>query len=316
MKSNLLPAAVVLLSLIHGVPAAMGQSEQPEVSARIDLIAWGESISGLTLKSPTTGTPTTALAFQYSKPISYSGPQLVEIHQAIGSAAAAPAPAAAPENPTAESPEQNAKPETSAKQGVNLAKVLAERRLKQPTLVALAMLPASSRHATILLAPAAGGTYQSYVIDDDPSRLPEGKLRIHNLSPFLIAMRCHESKTSELKTKQSVIVEPRNREVVYELAYQKEGEWVVQENNIATVRENEQAQLVVLKSDAEFFASADGSRSGFLQTVVLRRFRNDTDLTPEMSDAEKAALLERVKREEAEGPNDDAAVNGRRNETP
>jgi hypothetical protein len=311
MKSDLLSATVVFLAFMTGAPAAMGQAQQPEVSMRIDLIAWGESIPGLTLKSPTTGQPTTALAFRYSKPISYSGPQLLEIHQALGSAAGA-----APAEPAAVSPEQDAKPKTTAAQGVNLAKVLAERRLKQPTLVALAMLPASTRHATILLAPAAGGTFQSYVIDDDPSRLPEGKLRIHNLSPFLIAMRCHESKTSELKTKQSVIVEPRNREVVYELAYQQDGKWVVQENNIATVRENEQAQLVVLKSDAEFFSSADGSRSGFLQTVVLRRFGRDAESTPEMSDAEKAALLERVKREEAEGPKDDPPATGRRNEAP
>ena len=296
MKSNRFPAAVVaLLAFVNAAPAARGQSQQPEVSMRIDLIAWGESISGLTLKTPNAGQPSTALAFRYSKPISYSGPRLMEIHKASGRAVAG-----APVEPAAGTQEQTPEPQATGEKGLNLAKVLAERRLKQPTLVALAMLPASTRHATVLLAPAADGTFQSYVIDDDPSKLPEGKLRIHNLSPFTVAMRCHESKTFELKTKQSAIVEPKNREVVYELAYQLDGNWVVQENNIATVRENEQAQFIVLKSDAEFFASADGSRSGFLQTVVLRRFGQGAELTAELTDAEKAALEERVRREEAE----------------
>ena len=268
---------------------------------RIDLVSWGETIPGLTLKSESGREPVSALAFRYSTPLSYTGPAIMEIYQksAGGSAAAASPPAAeAPGDPS----DANAAPAKAA----GLAAMLAERRIKNPSLVALAALPRSSRRATVLLAPAASGTYQTYVIDDDPSRLPEGKLRIHNLSPFLIAMRCNERTASELKTKQSIIVEPRNREVIYELAYQHEGQWVMQENNITTVRDNEQAQLVVLKSEADFFASRDGSRSGFLQTVVLRRTKDEAGTLPEFSAAETAALLERVKREEEAGEEDPA----------
>ena len=254
---------------------------------KIDLVSWGEPISGLTLKSAKGKDPATALPFRYSKPVSYSGPVLLEIHQGNAPAATAEAPPAAA-TPAGVTPN-------------NIAAVLAERRKKEPTLVSLALLPPASKHATVLLAPATAGTFQAYVIDDDPSKLPFGQLRIHNLSPMKIAMRCQNKAAKELKPKESFVVVPQNKEVVYELAYQNEGEWTTQENNIASVAETEQAQLVILKSDASFFTSQDGSRAGFLQSVILRRDPKSLGGgTPEISEAEKAALRERVKSEEKE----------------
>lgn len=284
MKFNTLVAALSgALALIS--PLVSSAQGEPQVSMKIDLVAWGDSIPGLTLKSAKGKDPVTALPFRYSKPVKYSGPAVVEIFQGTASPAAAEAaPAAAA--PAAVTPN-------------NIATELAERRKKDPSLVSLAILPASSSHVTILLAPAAGGTFQAYVIDDDPSKLPYGQMRVHNLSPFPIAMRCNNKAANVLKTKQSFVVTPQNHEVIYELAYQNEGEWTTQENNITAVRETEQAQLVVLKSDSSFFASADGSRAGFLQTVVLRRDRNQAEMT-ELSAAENAALLERIKEQEKE----------------
>lgn len=285
MKSKTLLAVLSGALALVSPLSSLAQGEA-QVSMKIDLVAWGESIPGLTLKSAKGRDPVTALAFRYSKPVSYSGPAVLEIHQ--GTAPAAPAEA----SPAAAAP--------AAATANNLAAVLAERRKKNPTLVSLALLPAASGHATVLLAPAAGGTFQAYVIDDDPSKLPYGRLRIHNLSPLTIAMRCNNQVVKELKTKENFVVSPRNNEVIYELAYQSEGEWTTQENNIASVRETEQAQLVVLKSDASFFTSQDGSRSGFLQTVTLRRSRNSAGNLPELSEAEKTALSERAKAEERE----------------
>jgi hypothetical protein len=288
MKSSLFLAAVSIAATLAAGSTARAQSDTG-VSMKIDLVAWGESIDGLTLKSAKGKDPVTALAFRYSKPVSYSGPAVLEIYKGTGAAAGpaaegTPAPAAAP-SPAAIK---------------DIAAELAARRKKEPNLVSLAVLPPASKHVTVLLAPAAAGTYQAYVIDDDPSKLPYGRMRIHNLSPLPIAMRCNNKAANILKTKGSVVVSPANKEVIYELAYQKDGEWVTQENNIASVGESEQAQLVVLKSDADFFTSQDGSRSGFLQTVILRRDRSDAAALPEMTASEKAALLERLKREEEE----------------
>ncbi|MCH1922483.1 hypothetical protein L9G15_24040, partial [Shewanella sp. A3A] len=77
---------------------------------------------------------------------------------------------------------------------------LKARREKEPTLVALAKLPAGSRRATVLIAPASEGTYQTFVIDDDPTKLPLGQLRILNYSPVKIAMRCNGKASKEMKT--------------------------------------------------------------------------------------------------------------------
>ena len=175
---------------------------------------------------------------------------------------------------------------------------LAERRKKEPDVVALAILPPASRHVTVLLAPADVGTYQAYVIDDDPSKPPHAQMRVHNLSPLTIAIRCNSTPAKILETKGTVVVIPDNKEIIYELAYQQEGEWEIQENNITVVREDEQAQLVVLKSDNEFFTSKDGSRSGFLQTVVLRRDHRGGGDVIEPTASEKAELLKQLMQEE------------------
>ena len=285
MKSRLLLTTVsIAVSFMAGLPAR-AQSDDA-VSMKIDLVAWGESIPGLTLKSPKGKEPLTALAFRYSKAVNYSGPVLLEIFQGTAGTVA----------PADDTPPAAADP-ASIK---DIAAELALRRKKEPSLVSLAILPAASKHVTVLLAPAAAGTFQAYVIDDDPSKLPFGRMRIHNLSPHPIAMRCNNKAASILKTKGSVVVSPQNKEIIYELAYQIDGEWVTQENNLATVKDSEQAQLVVLKSDADFFTSQDGSRSGFLQTVILRRQRDGAGELPELAESEKTAILERAKQEEEE----------------
>lgn len=287
MKSRFFPAVALFVATLRFTIPAGAQSDA-QVSMKVDLVAWGETIEGLTLKSAKGKDPVNALAFTYSKPVSYSGPVVLEIFKGTGGT---PAPA----------PQGEASPAAASPSAIkDIAAELALRRKKEPNLVSLAILPPASKHVTVLLAPAAGGTYQAYVIDDDPSKLPYGRMRIHNLSPLPVAMRCNNKEANILKTKGSVVVTPQNNEVIYELAYQKDGEWVTQENNIASVRENEQAQLVVLKSDADFFTSQDGSRAGYLQTVVLRRSTADVGALPELTAAQKAALLERLKREAEE----------------
>ncbi|HEY1120838.1 MAG TPA: hypothetical protein VGE67_04525 [Haloferula sp.] len=241
MKSKLLTLAFV----------AIASAASAQVSLKADLVAWGADIPGLSLKSAGKGEPVTALAFRYSKPIRYSGPEVMEIHQDAASAAKA---TEGSQNTAAIPPE------------------LLERRKKEPTLVALAKIPAGSSRVTVLIAPASAGTYQTYVIDDDPTKLPAGKLRILNYSPVKIAMRCNGKEAKEMATKDAFVVSPQeDGQVVYELAYDNQGKWKMQENNLLAVNPKEQVQLIVLKSDADFFTNSDGGRSGFLQKVVLRR---------------------------------------------
>jgi len=327
MKSNTFLALLPIAACLWSALPASAQKATQEVSMKIDVVAWGETITGLTIKSNKAGTPVTALAFRYSKPVTYSGPNILEISQTPEGAALPGAPAAAhgtaprtaaphatapttdaatatptatppADPPTDAAPADAPADATPADAAAQIPAALLARRKDNPNLVALALLPPDSKHVTVLLAPAAAGTFLAYVLDDDPSKLPFGRMRIHNLSPHFIAMRCNNATVSKLHTKDTVVVAPKNREVIYELAYQKDGEWVEQENNLATVKDDEQVQLVVLQSNATFFASTDGSRAGFLQTVVLRRNKNDLGVLTELDAATKAAIVARNLAEE------------------
>ena len=274
MKSNTIPHIHALVAALFTLSqSAFPQSKDdnsPRVALKIDVVSWGEDIPGLTIKSSGKSTEVKALAFRYSKAVAYSGSNILEISQTPGATNPEPILSDADKEMLKNRP----KPAAPAPVVINPADVpkeIQQRRKDNPTLVALALIPVDCRRATILLAPGKAGTFQAYVIDDDPSKLPPGKLRIHNYSALPIAMRCNGKEARELNTKDSMIVPPEGDQVIYELAYKKEDAWKIQENNVIPVAATDQAQLIVLQSDASFFASSDGSRSGFLQCVVLRR---------------------------------------------
>jgi len=252
------------------------RAQEPGVAMKIDLVAWGDNITGLSLKPGQSKGGITALAFRYSKPLDYSGPAIMEIYKS-GGEESTPTEAPSAEDLAHEAKplvadDSNSDPGNEAKPKQGLALELTKRREKQPTLVALASLPASgSRRATILLAPADEGTFIAYVIDDDPAKLPPGKLRIHNISPFEISVRCNGSLTKELKLRESFMAPAQNQQLIYEIAYKNGNEWKVQENNIIPVREAEQTQMIILQSNNQYFASSGGGNGGFLQIITLRR---------------------------------------------
>ena len=270
-RFNLFRVFLVLLPLLTPVKA-----QEPTVSMKIDLVAWGDTISGLSLKSGGKQAEISALSFSYSAPVSYSGPVILEIRKSGSSGRSSDV------EISDEDKQHEMKPLTAAdaqtdknspakpKQGIALE--LENRRNKDPSIVALAALPGSDcRQVTVLLAPADEGTFTTYVIDDDPSKLPMGQLRVHNLSPFPIAMRCNGKQGAELKTRETLLVSAKNEQLIYEVAYKLGDKWKIQENNIIPLRPTEQVQMMVLKSDNLFFQSTDGSSGGFLQIVTLRR---------------------------------------------
>ena len=250
-----------------GRPAVCAQSgTSPQTRAKINLVAWGEDITGLRLGKDSK--EVTALAFRYGSTVRYSGPRLLEISRADH-----PDPPPAPrqdEGHGENSPKVRDKEMDAPVRGKVPAPIL-KRREKNPELVALAALPEGSRYVTILLAPGPGGTFTSYVIDDDPRQFPPGRLRVHNFSKQLIAMSCNKSKPRTVKPGGSFTLAPKKETVLYQLAYQQGGKWKMYERNILSVPPGEQVQFFILQSEASFFVSGQGSRTGFLQTVDLRR---------------------------------------------
>ena len=84
MKSSffLTGIAAAVISLVH----CPGASAQDQVSMKVDLVGWGPTIEGLSLKTGGKGEPVTALSFTYAKPVAYSGAALMTFHQAPGAA--------------------------------------------------------------------------------------------------------------------------------------------------------------------------------------------------------------------------------------
>lgn len=238
---------------------------------KLDVVAWGDAIGGLSFETPKADGKITARAFSYSEPVDYRGPRLLEIHQSGSSEVPLPELPGTPDDERHRSiPLPHPEPKV-VEDDSPISGELARRREEEPSLVALATLPANSRRATVLLAPAAQGTYRAYVIDDDPTKLPVGGLRVHNLSHNRILMRFSGEPERELKPGDTLQLKPPADHTAYRLAYWQEDDWVVQENNIIPVPEAGQTQFIVLRSDNRFFLSADGARGGFLQSVTLTR---------------------------------------------
>ena len=239
----------------------------------IDVVAWGDDIGGLSFKSgEKKGGDIIARAFRYSEPIRYNGPRVLEIHKS-GDGGLAPPPRMSEEDKEHELIPLPAV-EIEKAGGATALPVperLAQLRKENPTLVSLVRLPPTARRVTILLAPAAEGTFYGYVIEDDPAKLPLGKLRVHNLSPHTIAMQFGNGKQKEMASRETMLVDAPEGYAVYKLAYKEGEEWKIQESNILPVPQDEQSQLIVLRSKNQFFLSSDGTPGGFLQLVNLRR---------------------------------------------
>ncbi len=84
-------------------------------------------------------------------------------------------------------------------------------------------------------------------------------------------MKFNGGKQKIMKPREAALANAPGGQIIYQLAYEKEKEWIIQENNILPVMPNEQTQLVVLKSKNQFFQSSDGASGGYLQMVTLTR---------------------------------------------
>ena len=267
MKSD---ALILSIGLFFLSLTANAQGQAKAVNMKIDVVAWGHDIRGLSLgKPPTGGDLIHAQAFRYGKPVDYQGLPLLAIYQG-SSPQEEVAEISAEEEKLLARPLIPMETEASATDGA-IPKQLAERRKLEPDLVALIPLPANSRRITLLLAPGPRGTFQGHVIDDDPTRLPVGKLRVHNLSPNEIALQFGRQKETHLKPRDAFFVDTNGKFAAYRLAYRLEDKWKMQESNVLPLRPNEQCQMIVLRSNNPFFLSSDGGRSGYMQMVILRR---------------------------------------------
>ena len=110
-----------------------------------------------------------------------------------------------------------------------------------------------------------------------------------------LAIRIGGKDNHQIPLHGSCTVAPVNQEIVYELAYQQDEERKMLENNLIAVADDEQTQMVVVKSDSEYFVSSNGSRTGYLQIVLLRRMPRESEVM-EISKADRDAAAREAKR--------------------
>ncbi|MDG0994415.1 MAG: hypothetical protein P8O22_06755 [Akkermansiaceae bacterium] len=270
MKFNQLTIYALICLIYAAVTAAAQQDNQSTVSTRVDLVSMGENITGLYLGKKT-NQRVTALPFRYNRTIRYKGDRVLAISQTT---------VIKRERPMSEEDKKHAikpirregLPSTEVDQRGKLAKAIAKRRKTNPNLVALAVVPLNARHITILLTPAAKNTYRTTVINDDPSKLPYGKMRAYNFCTHPISLRFNKGKAIVLAPQKNRQTKPNQDNTLgYLLRYPKNNQWKTQENNIIRVTPDEQVQMLVLNSNSSFFASSSGSRGGKLQVAILRR---------------------------------------------
>lgn len=264
----------LLFSLVSAPLSAQGNDR---VSINIDVIALGDKMEGLSIKSENKQKQITAEAFTYSKSFRYNGPRLLEIHQVVSAkvlqerqekASKEEVGDAIPPLPPLTNEKERADQEWRDEE-------LVKRRKKNPTLVSLIRLPLNSKQITILLLPSDKGTYQGYIINEDVSDRPLAKVKVHNLSPYTIGMRLVGEEKKELQSREMMLMESKRGRIVYQLSYQlsheSKKEWKIQESNIIPVNEKEQTQLVFLRSGHQYFRSSGGGAGGFLQMIQLKR---------------------------------------------
>ena len=78
MRSNIISLACLMLL------AAPAHAQQgTDVSMKIDVVAWGDEIKGLSFKPGSSKGDISAMGFRYSKPVAYSGPVVMAIYQSM-----------------------------------------------------------------------------------------------------------------------------------------------------------------------------------------------------------------------------------------
>jgi hypothetical protein len=278
-KRRFLPAVSLLLCIspmLLLAPRLHAQDAAASVQASIDFVSWGEDLKGVEVGEANKHVPATALAFRYSEPVRYHGPQVISIYWDPSKTPAPPPPPkefnGIPIPQTKPAPGTTTPAADSSADGGKIPDEIVKRRVKEPTLAAIVPLIAGASQMTVLLAPGPQNTFKCYVFDDEPTRFPWGKIRLHNYSSNPIGLSLNKGKMVALKYQESMIAPATpDGSVTYELAYPKDGKWKFQENNILHVNPDEQIHFLVLESDSSFFRSSDGSRGGHLQTVTLRR---------------------------------------------
>jgi len=213
----------------------------PSATVEFTIIGWAGEVSGLSYRQNGNLHSLQVPAYARSPVYKYSGPAQMGFYV---------------KNPAAGKPGTSSEP-------------------KEMPVATVTLDPGVKRY-TVLIA-GGDNRYQAQAIADDEDKFPVGRARILNLCPFRLAIRCNQTSTVTLDSRQSAIVSPGADHVLAaETVYELGGEWKRANSDFIPAPPDRQTSIFLLHSEAKHFRSVDGIGS-VLQMFILREKPADRD---------------------------------------
>lgn len=127
------------------------------------------------------------------------------------------------------------------------------------------------KKATVLLSKMGDG-YAAIVIPADTEKFPVGQARLQNLSSKSVSILCNKRTLVTIGPGEVQWVKPDDKSILdADMAYQESDRWVRFERSYFPVLKTQQTAIFFLKSDSNFFKTANGaSVGGGVQVLTLR----------------------------------------------
>jgi hypothetical protein len=123
---------------------------------------------------------------------------------------------------------------------------------KEKLKIAEVTLPEKTSQVLFVFSPQADGTATVQALDDTQETMPRGSARLYNATSIPVAIRCNQD-TSVLSPNQQKIVALAPPQVVVQMAYQKQGQWVRGGGNVFPTDNDLRQTIFIVTSDSDVF---------------------------------------------------------------
>lgn len=123
---------------------------------------------------------------------------------------------------------------------------------KEKVKIAEVALPEKTSRLLFVFSPQADGTAKVQALDDTSETMPRGSARLYNAAPMPVAIR-YNQETSVLSPNQQKIVALAPPQVVVQMAYQKQGQWVRGGGNVFPTDNDIRQTIFIIISDSDVF---------------------------------------------------------------
>ncbi len=121
---------------------------------------------------------------------------------------------------------------------------------KPKPVVASVTLPQGVSKITLLTARTAQGKYRIYAIPEDGDSLPEGSIKLHNVSPRNLMVVYNQNSRLELASGSSSVIEATGAAMLLRVAHFHNGRWRELFNNIATLNSDRRQNILLVPGES------------------------------------------------------------------